>query len=292
VQKTWKATANRERMKRALDLHSCSICGASSSDASDSVAFAPCELCNVARLCLLCAVSSEGLALCVDCRAGQEALCQENEAAIVTRPSCAGCAFAFERRADALVNCTTCTLRLCGVCRNQPEHHHCLACAVMGCKMRSDKYLAAWNGIIIPPDLKERGATCKCFTGPVCHFHREQHANADWCLNRSAVSCQRCHTMLSSWCACAWPQCPSPFGCIPCGGYCSRHLDKIPCAHCGARHFPRPAEETGRIAFIGQCCGPCFGRMRTYIECLLLGFRRTRQPYPKQMIMMLIKAAE
>jgi hypothetical protein len=263
----------------------CLICGATFGPHSPPTY---CDICQHPVICLTCLMADDsGIAACPPCRRAQESLCSETEAKRIKLDlrSCGVCDAAFGR---TLLPCGTCGKYYCEGCM-ETRAHPCVGCAVPGCAALSMRKHQLIDGRFELPLLH-----C-CAAGPICTYHRLAHRLSWTCINANNVFCGRCGSRINRWSVCRWPQCGGVHACGECGGYCSAHLkpEIERCGLCASRYFPRPIENTGVVWSRGACCGHCFERVRTFIECVLLRLHRHAPrgypSVPKDVIRLLLR---
>ena len=167
----------------------------------------------------------------------------------------------------------------------------CLLCASEDalCLVCREKQLDVWNETETPTepqiDVNLGFRCCKELRQGYCWKHG-QHQDIGKpidgmkaCLqNHRRISCSRCTRRLYEYNSCQWPECRSMEACLHCMGYCPSHAVQGRCGFCMADMAlvrPQgPQEPPGHVAYLGRCCGQCFGALRSFIDCLVLQTNR------------------
>lgn len=190
-------------------------------------------------------------------------------------PPCVVCGGVPGGKVKWSMTCSFCNECYCNHCYDDTARHVCVLCAVPGCGKLSKRPL--------PPPRE-----CICISGHLCRSHDILHSSKGACLARTRQSCGRCYGNILRWQRCTWKGCENMNACLECNALCSVHLGpQVQCGLCKCRVFLRV--RAGNVSQYGICCAACFARAKTFIECLLLRFRKTGQRWPKDLVDLLLK---
>lgn len=221
-----------------------------------------CNSCD-ALLCLTCATKSDNYQLCTICydiNFSQKGFSRTTSSPIKICHTC--------KETCVTKTCYTCMHEFCSNCRNA-VNHKCNKCQF--CQKRQ------WKN--------------KCCSARYCKNCYNLHRITN-CQITMSYKCPNCKTKVLQFgalnFACPIEGCDNIFGCHYCcslkyGGVCCYdHSSKDSrCIGCHKRYVLQFARKLyikrqGSIRKSRIYCGPCFDRIKTFIECIMIHFKRVK----------------
>lgn len=229
-------------------------------------AFVSCSSCDLPLLCPRCSITID-IPLCLNCKSNQHPV---KMLKIETCKSCSS-------NSAELSQCFKCKNMYCNTC-NSNGSHLCLQWCSQQCGR-----------------LKHKDC-CRLIWCSPC-YSRHVKTNCKVQLSRVCSKCSRSVCMFGADKEkCPVLGCPLVFPCKSCAlvkTYCIHHTSARICAHCICYYPLDPMMPTGKVSILilfgnkkpsFDLCGHCFARMLSFVESILIVFKRTRQPLSKTII--------
>lgn len=226
-------------------------------------AFVSCYSCDLPLLCPRCSLAIE-IPLCLNCN--------QHPVKMLKIETCKSCSTSEE-----LSQCFKCKKMYCNTC-NSNGSHLCLQWRSQQCGRLKHKHCC---GLIWCRQCYDRHVKTNCKVQ----------------LIRVCSKCSRSVRMFGTDDEkCPVLGCPLVFPCKACAlvkTYCIHHTSARICANCISYYPLDPMLPTGKVSILiifgndkpfFDLCGHCFARMMSFIESILIIFKRTKQPLPKSII--------